>query len=176
MVFIDRMKMIHDVAILDKVYMNECYSISDQIHNKGGLTLVSIEYFDFGRELVSKIYEAFNEERMKKDGPNSLTKSFDEIEGDRALQILFLHCDKSTDLNEDKRIEIMKRIIRKTMHAMSKQVTVKYNEEYTGHYSKNGGNTALRQKLKASSQIQSAKKKLEFDVMTRVLKEQMKHI
>ena len=134
MVFIDRMKMIHDVAILDKLYMNECYSISDQIHNKGGLTLVSIEYFDFGRELVSKIYEAFNEERMKKDGPNSLTKSFDEIEGDRALQILFLHCDKSTDLNEDKRIEIMKRTIRKTMHAISKQVTVKYNEEYTGHY------------------------------------------
>ena len=60
--------------------------------------------------------------------------------------------------------------------AMSKQVTVKYNEEYTGHYSKNGGNTALRQKLKASSQIQSAKKKLEFDEMTRVLKEQMKHM
>mmetsp|Transcript_20203 Transcript_20203/g.30991 ORF Transcript_20203/g.30991 Transcript_20203/m.30991 type:complete len:195 (-) Transcript_20203:13-597(-) len=119
MEFISGMKMRHDVAIVDRIYMKECYSISDQIHNRGGLTLVSMEYFEFGRKLVSKIYKSFNEERMNNEGSNSLKKAFNEVDGDKELKLCFLHCDKITDLKEEIKMEIMKAIIKKTLHAMS---------------------------------------------------------
>ena len=111
---------------------------------------------------------------MNNDGNDSLKNAFNEVVGDKELKLCFLHSDKTTNLKEETKIEIMKTIIRKTMHAMSKQVTKRYNEEYTGHYSKNGGDTALRQKLKANSQLQSAKKKLELDERTKQHKKQKK--
>ena len=171
--FIDNMKIRHELAILDRIYMDECYSVSDQIHNKGGLTLVSMEYFNFGRQLVSKIYASFNEKRMAKDGNNSLENSYRELVEDLELRFSFLQCDPTSEVREEIKLEIMKKIMKKVMHAMSRQVTKKYNEAHTGHYSKTGSDSAFREKLKATSQMQSVKNALELEEKGELLKIRM---
>ena len=67
----------------------------------------------------------------------------------------------------------MKKIMKKVMHAMSRQLTKKYNEAHTGHYSKTGSDSAFREKLKATSQMQSVKNALELDEKGELLKIRM---
>jgi hypothetical protein len=49
---LELMRVLHHEAIVDEEYMADCYAESDQLRNKGGLTLVSKDFFGFGRELM----------------------------------------------------------------------------------------------------------------------------
>jgi hypothetical protein len=55
---LDKMRFFHHNAIIDQEYMQHCYSQADQSRNGGWLSLVSKEFFDFGKVLLSQIRDS----------------------------------------------------------------------------------------------------------------------
>ena len=53
--YLKRMKILHNDALLDSEYIDNMYSYNDQLCNKGGLTLVSTEYYNFADSIMTKI-------------------------------------------------------------------------------------------------------------------------
>jgi hypothetical protein len=51
-------------------YMSEYYNFSEQLLNKGGLTLVAKEMFEWLSTLVDRIEKIFNKSLLERDGPN----------------------------------------------------------------------------------------------------------
>ena len=59
------MRILHHQALLDDEYMKNCYALTDQIRNQGGLALVSSTYFPFGHQLLNKIRKHLNSKDFK---------------------------------------------------------------------------------------------------------------
>ena len=66
------MRILHKDALLDSEYANNMYSFNDQLCNKGGLTLVSKEYYDFADNMMSKIRSYATFEVLGKHGNDFL--------------------------------------------------------------------------------------------------------
>jgi hypothetical protein len=49
-------------------YVSECYNFSEQVLNKGGLTLVAKEMFEWSSTLVVRIGKRFNKSSSERDG------------------------------------------------------------------------------------------------------------
>ena len=62
------MRILHKYALLDSEYTDNNYSFNDQLYNKGGLTLVSKEYYDFADNMMSKIRSYATFEALDKHG------------------------------------------------------------------------------------------------------------
>ena len=53
--FIECMGILHHEVIGNAWYLQHCYSPTDQMRNRGYLTLVAPDYFEFGKALMSYI-------------------------------------------------------------------------------------------------------------------------
>ena len=53
--YVEEMSILHHKAIGNCWYVEFCYSPTDQLRNRGYLTLVSPTYFDFGKSLMEYI-------------------------------------------------------------------------------------------------------------------------
>ena len=66
------MRIFHKDALLDNEYTDNMYSHNDQLCNKGGLTLVSLEYYNFSDSIMTKIRRYATFEALGKDGNDLL--------------------------------------------------------------------------------------------------------
>ena len=64
------MRILHKDASLDSEYTNNIYSYNDQLCIRGGLILVSPEYYNFADSIMTKIRSYATSEVLGKDGNN----------------------------------------------------------------------------------------------------------
>jgi hypothetical protein len=67
------MQIFHHEAIKNETYLRDCYDDFDIIKNKGWLTLVILEYFEFGRDVLTRIRTKCNQKKLGELG-NSCIK------------------------------------------------------------------------------------------------------
>jgi hypothetical protein len=65
--FLPKMRMYAEEALLSQSYLDKCYDSFLQSSNRGFMTLVSEEYFDFGVELMKKVSSSITVEKLQND-------------------------------------------------------------------------------------------------------------
>jgi hypothetical protein len=164
--FIEGMRLLHKNAMLDDEYMSTCYAPELQVVNKGGLTLVSRDYFDIGRKLLTAIRKKGHYDGMKKHGSYLLEEIISQLLSDKRLENEFLLAGTMPrGMFVDRKIEqgIWKELIAKTYHAWIGAIFDRIQEDSFGRYAKKGADMALRSKLKNASRATSVKEAIIFD-------------
>jgi hypothetical protein len=70
-------------------YASECNNFSEQVLNKGGLTLVAKEMFEWSSTLVDRIGKRFNKSSLEGEGQNAIQNSLLIMKKDPYLKSLF---------------------------------------------------------------------------------------
>jgi hypothetical protein len=92
--FLDEMSIFHHEAISNQWYLESCYSATDQLRNRGHMTLVAPKYFGFGRKLMFRISSVFNLQIMRQGGRDTIKVAFKTINDDIELWNTFLNCSE----------------------------------------------------------------------------------
>ena len=146
--FIRQMILRHADAIQDPDYMNNCYDTVLMLKNNGGLTLVTKEYFNFGKALTKVVAESMDKQSMEKEGDECLTLARKRVKDEReTLLANFLGCDSPTSLEEKTRVKIFDLLLQKTMNARHGMVIKKYKNEETKRKGKRHEGQDLRTKF-----------------------------
>ena len=111
------MRILHKDALLDSEYTDNMYSYNDQLCNKGGLTLVSLEYYNFADSIMTKIRSYATFEALGKDGNDLLILIDKEIEDDLQLQNQFIECENDIKITNKIMLKLYKQIWKKVLHA-----------------------------------------------------------
>ncbi len=128
------------VALLEKIrifkadvegcleYISECYNFSEQILNKGGLTLVHREMFKWASTVIKHISQRFHKSAIARDGKNAVKKAWATMRKDPLLLTLFLGGTKkitTTAPNENTVGTLHEELLLKIFHA---QVGVEFED------------------------------------------------
>ncbi|KAL7537398.1 hypothetical protein ACHAXR_010209 [Thalassiosira sp. AJA248-18] len=133
---------------MDDEYMDKYYDSNMSLLNSGGLTLVHAHFFEWGKQLLRKIRQAYDEDTINRDPRNSFKLSKESIMNDPQLRSTFmLLCKKYSIGSTETCNEIYDVFLSKTIHARFGVVFRHWKE---GNVKKNG-NVAFRTKLKAQS-------------------------
>jgi hypothetical protein len=70
-------------------YVSECYNFSEQVLNKGGITFVAKEIFEWSSTLVDRIGKRFSKSSLEPDGQNAIHNLLRIMKKDPYLKSLF---------------------------------------------------------------------------------------
>jgi hypothetical protein len=154
---LDRMRVFHIAVIGDKNYMKRCYAETLQIENDGWLTLVSLEFFSFGKSLMVELRTHLAQSRIKNVGNVVIEESRQDIIQNPALKQLFKEAmdqlstkaDEETLLKEATMMKLYKRLVNKVFKAYAKFSVNTYREYNTSRRADKGQDEAHRPKLAA---------------------------
>jgi hypothetical protein len=122
-------------AVLDSEYMENCYAMADQLRNRGGLCLISKQFFDFGREFMTAITN-LNVKSFELEGNDAIEDAFNDILNSTYLSGIFIReCRRTfeeTDIGDHDLLFIYQELFRKAFHAWAGTQSGKYKEENTG--------------------------------------------
>ena len=123
--FLGTMRIFHHEAITLPDYTRDCYDDQFYLKNNGWLTLVAPVYFEFGKELMSVIRNAFNQNRM------------DRKEARERLKLMFLDCVNGIgSLDKLGKVEVFDSLLEKTTNARFGIVLTNYKDNNTGRQGK----------------------------------------
>ena len=88
----------HDNAIIDPDYMQNCYSHTDQSRNGGWLSLVSKEYFFFGKVLLARVRHSVREKQWERQRDQSIKVAAAATCSDAGTKKAFFEARKSSTL------------------------------------------------------------------------------
>lgn len=132
---------------IDDDYMSKYYDGHMSLLNRGGLTLVSGPFFEFGKNILNKVRSAFNTEALERNPKNAFKDSKKEVMNNSHLRTEFMQLCKDRSLSTENAASVYQVFLRKTIHA---RFTVVFRAWKEQHVKKNGSVT-LRQKLKVQS-------------------------
>jgi hypothetical protein len=138
----------HDI-ILDSEYMESCYAERDQLRNQGGLTLVSKDFFEFGKQLMREVSK-FTIATFKARGNAAAKESHSLILNNETLASTFrLQCrqlfpEEEEQLSDGDISSVYESICTKVFRAWGGEQHRKLKEGYTGRQVKTSSNTTLR--------------------------------
>ncbi len=161
--YVDRMRTLHGAAMADAEYLENCYSISDRMRNLSGYTLVSKQYFVFGRHLMCKIRSLVSKDVMEEERNKVQSEALQKIRTDGALYKQFLGCDKTTTVPEATRKEMYFRLCEHAVHARFRENVKTYSEQYTSRYSVSASNLTFRAQLAERSKKFATKRSEQMD-------------
>jgi hypothetical protein len=100
-------------------YRSEYYNFSKQVLNKGGLTLVAKEMFEWVSTLVNRVGKRFDQSSLARDGPSAIHTTLWIMRKDSHLKSLFEHGMKSLHENADEEIvaKLHDELLLKVFHA-----------------------------------------------------------
>lgn len=153
--YLGNMRILHHEAVSDSEYVELYYDPSTRILNKGGITLVSKDFFPFGYMLLRSIRNSFTKEDLKQHGNQSIKKAFSKIEAEKGLRKVFDSCDAAGGFTVDQasKDSIFRELIRKTFHARINEVMKRFRESNFGrHSSKGDAGTSFRGYLRVRIQ------------------------
>jgi len=150
------MRILHKQALLNKEYMETCYSNIDKMNNHGGLSLVSPHYFDFAIFLVSSIRLEVTEEKILERKNKSYVMAVNIIlEKKRALlRSKFDKClredmaKKYSSIEQQTRDAIFEDIIKKTVRSIFNCVMKTVIENKTGRYAEGSTKDSHRSSIR----------------------------
>ena len=148
--YIKSMRILHHQALLDDEYMKNCYALTDQIRNQGGLALVSSTYFPFGHQLLNKIRKHLNSKDFKEKKNQVYKDAKKHIFEDNELRNLFMNLNDSeySILGDKVRLDIYEQLVMKTFNAKYGAQLEHFNDQNTSRYAKVGADMTLRGTLK----------------------------
>ena len=145
--YLGNMKIFQHEAIVDETYMALYYDSSTQILNNGGLSLISVQYFPFGYELLRCVRNSFSENDLELHGNESVKRAFDKLTAQTSIRKVFDACDRSatSSLDDSFKCMIFTELVRKVFHARVNEIIKKYRDKHFGKHSKKGdGGTTFR--------------------------------
>jgi hypothetical protein len=163
---LDGMRCFHHHAIIDPEYMKTCYSQADQSRNGGWLSLVSKEYFEFGRVLLSQVRHNVQQKQWDKHGNQSIKVAAEAICKDGATKEAFLEACTGSSIPVSVLISLMDRIVLKVFHARAGASMDAWKRKNTGREVKGSTDAAFRTDLK-SKVSQATKNAGEFQIRKR---------
>ena len=137
------------------------YDSSTQILNNGGLSLISVQYFPFGYELLRCVRNSFSENDLELHGNESVKRAFDKLTAQTSIRKVFDACDRSatSSLDDSFKCMIFTELVRKVFHARVNEIIKKYRDKHFGRHSKKGdGGTTFRGFLRARTKKAIEKK------------------
>ena len=120
----------------------------DIVNNLGGLTLVSPKFFDFDMKLAKAAAEAMSEEKMEREGNKCMKEGRKKVKEKKEIERVFLECSIESDLEEEKRLELLDKLINKVCNARFGAVLRKCRDHKTGSQGDQRSDQSLRGKLK----------------------------
>ena len=125
------MKILHKDALLDSEYTDNMYSYNDQLCNKGGLTLVSPEYYNFADSIMIKTRSYATFEALCKHGNDLLIIIDKRIEDDLQLQNQFIESENIIKIANEIILKLYKQFWKKVLHVRFKALIKQYTESNT---------------------------------------------
>ena len=180
--YLRNMRIRHSDALADEEYMDQYYSMSDQITNLGGLTLVSKQYQPFSRMLMCKIRGLVNMEtvgRSEKDGGENSLNEFarNKIFEDKELYEAFLAADGNDEtILKSTKLSLFKRICRSAFNPRCQDNYNLYAEQHTSIYSRKSKHLAFRTELEERSRKTRLAKSKQLDDKVKAMKEEADNI
>jgi hypothetical protein len=136
-------------------YVSECYNFSEQVLNKGGLTLIEKEMFEWLFTLVVRIGKRFNKSSLERDAQNAIHNSLRIMKKDPYLKSLFELGMKSLHGNADDKIvaKLHDELMLKVFHAEIANDVKDYRYAKSKKMStNNSSNVSFRTALKCASE------------------------
>lgn len=131
--------------------MENCYSISHQMLNRGGLTLVTKEYFPFGKSLMTEIRRSFSSANVNSN--DEMSKAYDALVANVELKEQFVAVEQRSNSPVERNIQLM---IYEELLAMAFNARVgvevdKIAEKRTARHVKGTADTAFLTMLKVQT-------------------------
>jgi hypothetical protein len=98
--FLSNMRMYAEEALLSESYLEKCYDSFLQSSNRGFMTLVSEEYFDFGIELMKKVSSSVTVQKLQNDLDVTATAKQSILQDDKLIT-KFIECSKDNTCLEE---------------------------------------------------------------------------
>jgi hypothetical protein len=144
----------------DDVYMSKYYDANMAMANRGGLTLVNSNFFEFGKSFLSTVRGAFNEDMITQDPHHAFENAKTHVMNNQSLRSYFLALCKKHSVGDLTACEhVYTTVVRKTIHARFSVVYRHWKEANV----KRNGQVAFRTQLKAQSGKSSPDKKAKTD-------------
>jgi hypothetical protein len=117
-------------------YVSECYNLSEQILNKGGLTLVSKPMFEWATILLTRYHQRFNKDVFGRDGKSSMKNAWAIMQKDSYLKKLFRESIDSlgiesfrADLHLETVQKLYDELLYKIFHSQANQDVIEWKKE-----------------------------------------------
>ena len=125
--FLSEMRTYISEVILSEVYLEKCYDSFLRSSNRGYMTLVSEEYFDFGLRLMKKIANSLTQDVIKSE-LGVTKKAKQSLFRDNDLKQMFMNCCKDSNHLEKKqeKEKMYQELVNKTANA-------KYSDEFRAY-------------------------------------------
>ena len=114
---LDGMRIFHHRAIVDQEYMKNCYSQADQTRNGGWLSLVSKDYFEFGKVLLSQIRDKVQQKEWGRNGNASIKVAAEPICKDATIKKAFFDACTGSSTPVSVLQSLLDRLVLKVFHA-----------------------------------------------------------
>jgi hypothetical protein len=163
---LDGMRCFHHHAIIDEEYMKNCYSQADQSRNGGWLSLVSKDYFEFGKVLLSQIRDKVQQKQWGRNGNASIKVAAEPICKDAAIKKTFFDACTGSSVPASVLQSLLDHIVLKVFHARAGASMDAWKRKNTAREVKGSADASLRADLK-SKVSQATKKAGEFQIRKR---------
>ncbi len=142
----------------DEEYLAKYYDTNMSMVNCGGLTLVSSYFFEWGKDAMEVIRNAFTQERMKQNLRSCFKDGKHLVMHNSSIHSKFVSLCQSPSMNfrQDAIEEVYQIILRKMVHSRFAVVFRRWKEQYCQKH-----DMSLRSNLKAG--VDKNKKKLSND-------------
>jgi hypothetical protein len=146
---LDGMRCFHHHALIDQEYMQHCYSQADQSRNGGWLSLVSKDYFHFGKVLLEKIRETVQQDHWGRHGNASIQIAAKAICKNAAIKKAFFDSSVDAVIHASALQSLMDRIVLKVFHARAGASMNAWKFKNTARVVKGSSDAAFRADLKS---------------------------
>jgi hypothetical protein len=163
---LDGMRCFHHNAIVDEEYMNHCYSQADQARNGGWLSLVSKDFFEFGKVLLSQIQDNVQQKQWARHGNASIKIAAAAICKDPATKKAFLDACTGSLIPVSVLKTLLDQTVLKTFHARAGASMDAWKRKNTAQEVKGSADASFHADLK-SKVSQATKKAGEFQIRKR---------
>jgi hypothetical protein len=156
--YLDTMRCFHVDVVLDDEYMELCYSISHQMVNKGGLTLVSKDYFQFGKSLMAEIRRSFSCETAQSN--DRMKKAYDALVANKELREQFVAVGhQRSSVGREVKLDIYKELVTKAFNARVAVEVNKMEQKRTARHVEGTADTSFRTMLKVQTKKVTEKRR-----------------
>jgi hypothetical protein len=146
---LDGMRCFHHHALIDPEYMQHCYSQADQSRNGGWLSLVSKDYFHFGKVLLEKVRETVQQDHWGRHGNASIQIAAKAICKNAAIKKAFFDSCVDSVIPASTLQSLMDRIVLKVFHARAGASMNAWKLKNTARAVKGSSDAAFRADLKS---------------------------
>jgi hypothetical protein len=156
--FLEGIRIFHHDAVRNETYMEKCYDDFDVLRNKGWLTLVSPDYFEFGNKLLTKIRSKCNQKKFQELGNACIKMAKQDVLEDVELLTEFFACNNQTDVSNRIKRDVFRQLVEKTLNARIGREASKYRVENTGRKGKEQSDMTLRDSLQQKGKVTTGTK------------------